>query len=79
MFSRASFHERCPMRDEPEEDPNDPIDDEFDGAMMSAAELIAHVKRIGATELELPIIDESGVWILTLKKLGVRDDEISRI
>jgi hypothetical protein len=66
------------MRHEPDEDPNDPIDDEFDGVVLSAAEIIARVKRIGMTELELPIIDESGVWILTIKRLGVRDDEISR-
>ena len=39
-----------------------------------SAQLIAHIKRIGATKLELPIVDDSGVWILTVERMGIQDD-----
>jgi hypothetical protein len=58
---------------EPDE-PNDPFDDELDNALVAGAQLIAHIKRIGATKLELPIVDDSGVWILTVERMGIQDD-----
>jgi hypothetical protein len=62
--------ERFPMSDEHDDYPNDPIDDEMDEAVMTAAELVARVKRIGTAKLELPISDGSNEWIVTVKKRG---------
>jgi hypothetical protein len=50
---------------------NDPLDDEFDAAVISAAQLIAHTKRIGLTELELPVEDEAHVWSVVVKRMGI--------
>jgi hypothetical protein len=55
-----------------EDFPNDPFDDEFDAAVMAAAELIAHTKNVGLEQLELPLIDENGVWIVTVKRMGIQ-------
>jgi hypothetical protein len=55
-------------------EPNDPFDDELDNALVAGAQLIAHIKRLGATELELPIVDDSGVWIVTVKRMGIQED-----
>jgi hypothetical protein len=62
------------MKDEPEEYPNDPIDDELDSAMIAAQDLVAHARRAGAPALELPIVDDSGVWVVTVKRLGILED-----
>jgi hypothetical protein len=53
---------------------NDPLDDELDGAVLVASQLIEHVKRIQSDELELPIIDESSLWLVTIKRMGIRAD-----
>jgi len=62
------------MRDEPGDHPNDPFDDELDSAMIAAVELVVHIKRMQSVELELPIVDESCLWTVTVKKMGIRDD-----
>jgi hypothetical protein len=62
------------MRDEPEDQPNDPFDGELDSAMITAVELVAHVKRMQSVEVELPILDESCLWMVTVKRMGIRED-----
>jgi hypothetical protein len=62
------------MEQEPQNFPNDPFDDELDAAVVAAAELVAHAKIVGLTELELAVPDESGVWAVTVKKLGIRGE-----
>jgi hypothetical protein len=57
------------------DDPNDPLDDELDAAMISALELVAHVKQMQSTELELPVVDDSGAWIVTVKRMGILDEK----
>jgi hypothetical protein len=54
---------------------NDPLDDELDAAVLAAAELIAHAKTVGLAELQLPVVDESNVWAVTVKKMGIDTDE----
>jgi len=60
------------MRDESQDFPNDPFDDELDAAVLAAAELIMRTKRVGLTELELPLIDENCAWVVTVKRLGIQ-------
>jgi hypothetical protein len=64
--------------DEPDDELNDPFDDEMDGAMLSATQLISHVKRMQSSELELPIMDQSCMWLVTVKRLGISEDELPR-
>jgi hypothetical protein len=59
------------MIDDHDEDARDPFDDELEDALMLAAELIARVKRVGMTKLQLPIEDEHGTWIVNITKSGV--------
>jgi hypothetical protein len=63
------------MDSEAEDFPDDPLDDELDAAVLAAAELIAHAKTVGLTELDLPIVDEASVWVVTVKKMGIDTDE----
>jgi hypothetical protein len=64
-----------PDPEEPDEFPNDPFDDELDAALMAAAELVSRTKTVGLDELELPIVDETAVWQVNVKRLGIREDE----
>jgi hypothetical protein len=63
------------MADDPEDNQNDPIDDELDAAMMSAADLVIRAKTIGLNKLELPIKDESSEWTVTVKRAGTSEYE----
>jgi hypothetical protein len=54
---------------------NDPLDDEFDLAMEAATQLAVHAHRIGMKELELPVPEDGNVWVVNIRKLGVRDGE----
>ena len=54
---------------------NDPIDDELSAAMMVAAELVVHVKKIGLPELEFPLPDDGNVWVVNVRKLGIENGE----
>ena len=49
--------------------PNDPFDDELSFATVTAAQLVECAKNAGLAELELPIADESAVWVVTVKRL----------
>jgi len=70
-FYGPDFIKRGPMKDDPQDFPNDPFDDELDAAVLAAAELIARTKRVGMTELELPLIDENYTWVVTVKRMGI--------
>jgi hypothetical protein len=59
------------MKNDPQDFPNDPFDDELDAAVLAATELIARTKRVGMTELELPLIDENYTWVVTVKRVGI--------
>ena len=54
---------------------NDPFDDELSAALMAAAELVVHTKKIGLHELEFPLPDDGCVWVVNVRKLGIRDGE----
>jgi hypothetical protein len=54
------------MSDEPDLD--------HDARELAAAQLVAIVKRTQAGDLELPIVDETCVWIVSVKRMGIRDD-----
>ena len=62
------------MEHEAQDFPNDPFDDKLDAAIIAAAELVARTKIVGLSELELPVPDESGVWAVRVKKLGILSD-----
>jgi hypothetical protein len=62
------------MSDEFDDELNDPFDDELDGAVLAASQLIEHIKRIQSDELELPIIGGSSLWLVTIKRMGIRAD-----
>jgi hypothetical protein len=61
------------MSKEPDEELNDPFDDEFDAAILAATELVSRTKTVGLAELEIPILDESCVWKVTVTKMGISD------
>lgn len=44
-------------------------------AELAAAELIALTKKIPTDALELPIVDQSCVWAVTVKKMGICEPE----
>lgn len=54
---------------------NDPIDEELSAALMVAAELVVHAKKIGLPELEFPIPDDANVWVVSVRKLGIKNAE----
>jgi hypothetical protein len=63
------------MSDEGEDYARDPLDDEFDSAMNAATELAVHVERIGMQELELPVPEDGNVWVVNIRKLGIKASE----
>jgi hypothetical protein len=46
---------------------------ESDETELAAAQLVASVKKTDKTDCELPIIDESAVWTVSVKKGGIKD------
>jgi len=44
---------------------------ERDETEMAAAQLVASLKRAQESECELPVVDESAVWVVTVKKAGI--------
>jgi hypothetical protein len=63
------------MTDEPDDYLNDPIDDEFDAAVLAAEELVIRTRTVGLDKLELRIPDQSGSWTVTVRKTGTRGPE----
>ena len=59
---------------EDDDKPDDPINELLDCAEMAAAEMLSHVKQAGVVALELPMIDESGVWVVSVKRMGINED-----
>ena len=43
----------------------------LDAAEMVAAELVSRVKGLRVAEIDLPIVDESCIWIVTVRRLGI--------
>ena len=65
------------MSDERDDDLNGLLDGELDNAEMYAAELVASAKRVGLAQVELPVVDRTNVWAVSVKKLGIQDgDEV---
>ena len=55
-------------------------DDVLDAAEHSAAELVAaqlisRVKALRVAEIDLTIVDESCMWVVTVRRLGILVDE----
>ena len=55
-------------------------DDVLDAAERSAAELVAaqlvsRVKALRVAEIDLTIVDESCLWVVTVRRLGIVADE----
>jgi hypothetical protein len=48
---------------------------ERDETKFAAAQLVASMKRAHESECELPIVDESSVWIVTVKETGIVEEE----
>ena len=46
---------------------------ELDAAEMVAAQLVSYVKALRLAEIDLPIVDESCMWVVTVKRLGIRE------
>lgn len=52
----------------------DCLDDEtpeHDAAELAAAQLVEKVKQADKSDCELPVVDESAVWIVSVKKAGI--------
>jgi hypothetical protein len=63
--------------DEPDDGEPESIDEVLDRVEMAAAEMLTHVKQAGVVTLELPVIDESGVWLVSVRRMGISEDEES--
>jgi len=58
------------------EESNDALDAaELDAAEIVAAELISRIKALRVSEIDLSIIDESYMWVVTVRRLGILADE----
>jgi hypothetical protein len=53
------------MNDELEVDEKELAAGEF-----AAVELVDHVKRMKAVDMELRVVDESGLWLVTVQRIG---------
>jgi hypothetical protein len=51
---------------------------EFDPFEQAAAELIAQAKRLKAFEFALPVLDQSSVWLVTIKRMGIYDKDLNQ-
>ena len=51
--------------------PDHPLDGQYDNAEMAGAELVSSAKKAGLKEVELPIVDGNAVWAISAKKLGI--------
>ena len=60
------------MSDEPDESL---YSAEIAAVELAAAELIARTKKIPTDKLELPIVDQSCVWAVTVKRMGIREPD----
>lgn len=48
----------------------DSLEDEFQSGRLAAIELVEHAKRMMAAEVELPVVDETGEWLVTVKRVS---------
>jgi hypothetical protein len=46
---------------------------ELDAAEIVAAQLVSRVKTLRVATIDLQIVDESCMWVVTVKRLGIRD------
>jgi hypothetical protein len=44
---------------------------------LAIVEMIEHAKRLGAFEFEMPVVDQSNLWMVTIKRMGVLDKKLS--
>jgi hypothetical protein len=52
---------------------NEPLEvdeEELEAGEFAAAELVEHVKRMKAVDVELRVVDESGLWLVTVQRIG---------
>jgi hypothetical protein len=47
----------------------------LDAAEMAAAHLVSHVKALRAADIDLHIVDESCMWVVTVKRFGILESE----
>jgi hypothetical protein len=45
-------------------------EEELEAGEFAAAELVEHVKRMKAVDVELRVVDESGLWLVTVQRIG---------
>jgi hypothetical protein len=55
---------------------SDERDERLDAVEFAAATLVAQVKQTQKDHLELPIVDQSCVWKVTVKKMGIREGKV---
>jgi hypothetical protein len=56
-------------------DPDGQRDGQTEDAEFAAAQLIECVKRMEIDELELPVVDQSCVWKVTVKKMEISEND----
>ena len=70
-----------PVGSAPEIEPMSKVSDsaldaaELNAAQIFAAQLVSRVKALRVETIDLPIVDESCMWVVTVKRLGIRTDE----
>jgi len=48
---------------------------ELDAAQIVAAQLVSRVKSLRVETIDLPIVDKSRMWVVTVKRVGIQTDE----
>jgi|ERR1700728_4267685 len=58
---------------------SDQVDSNQDALELAAAQLVAIVKRTlsNDADFKMPILDESSVWIVSVKRLGIREEMVN--
>ena len=60
-------------------DSDHPLDGQYDNAEMAAAEIVASAKKVGLSDVELPIVDQDAVWSIKAKRLGIENPTESKM
>jgi hypothetical protein len=38
--------------------------------------LVAHMARMNVSEIEMPVLDDSGLWLVTVQRVGILENDV---
>lgn len=60
------------IMNEPDQ-PDELMEARLDLVTMLALEIATHVKDSGIISFQIPMIDESGMWVVSVKRMGISE------